>query len=139
MPKRRLYVGCALQSAGEEYVLKIRALREELKKHFLVLEFLYPHPGTDQDVYQLDIQDHVTNCDLMLAIGDLPSTGLGYELATAIEALCKPVLILSKKGQKLSRLIKGIVRSNIRILEYSDLSEVKGFLLDFEREMFPDK
>lgn len=136
MPLRRLYVGCALQSAGDEFVLKIRALREELKEHFFVLEFLYPHPGTDQDVYQLDIQDHVANCDLMLAIGDLPSTGLGYELGSAIEAHCKPVLILHKRGERLSRLIKGIVRSNVRILEYSDLSEVKSLLLAFEQEVF---
>lgn len=136
MPRHRLYVGCALQSAGDEYVLKIRALREELKEHFFVLEFLYPHPGTDQDVYRLDIQDHVANCDLMLAIGDLPSTGLGYELATAIEAHCRPVLILHKKGERLSRLIKGIVRSNVRILEYGDLSEAMSLLLAFERDMF---
>lgn len=139
MPKRKLYVGCALQSSSEWYVEQIRGIREELAEHFEVLKFLFPHPGTDRDVYKLDIQNHVAGCDLMAAFLDFPSTGLGYEMATAIEVRDKPVLALVYKDSTPSRLIAGITHPDFKLVKYSNFDEVLALILAFEQEIFVDK
>ncbi|MHB0978258.1 MAG: hypothetical protein ACYC1K_02550 [Minisyncoccota bacterium] len=132
MRKRKLYVGCALQFAPPTFVAAIQDLKIELKKHFNVLEFLFPHPGTDEDVYVLDIRQHVAKCDLMLAIADYPSTGLGYEMAVAIEKYGKPVLCLASINSRPSRLIMGINRPSYEFNRYNILGDVLNLLLDFE-------
>ena len=139
MRKRKLYVGCALQFAPPEFVSSISALRSKLKEHFDVLEFKFPHPGSDRDVYMLDIKEHVASCDLMLAICDHPSTGLGYEMATAIEKHDKHVLCLAHMSAGPSRLILGITSRRYEFNRYSSLSEVTKLLLNFEERRFVRK
>ncbi len=139
MPKRKLYVGCALQGASEWYVERVKETRELLDKHFEVLKFLYPHPGTDQDVYKLDIHNHVAGCDLMVAFLDFPSLGLGYEMSTAIELRGKPVLGLASKDNNPSRLIAGITHPDFKLVKYSNFDEVVDLVLAFEREIFVEK
>lgn len=136
MKKRKLYVGCALKFAPQKFVAAITSLRSELKEHFDVLEFKFPHPGSDRDVYILDIKKHVARCDLMLAICDHPSTGLGYEMATAVEKHNKHVLCLAHTRAGPSRLILGITRRRYKFLRYSSISEIKRLLLDFEKRRF---
>lgn len=137
--KRKLYVGCALQFAPPEFVTAIRVLREELKEHFQVLEFKFPHPGSNRDVYTLDIKKHIVKCDLMLAICDHPSTGLGYEMATAIEKHNKYVLCLAHTKAGPSRLILGITSRRYEFNRYDSIFEIKQLLLNFEERRLRER
>jgi hypothetical protein len=139
MPKRKLYVGCALQSASKLYVKNVKKTRVLLERHFEVLKFLHPHPGTDQDVYNLDIHNLVAGCDLMVAFLDFPSLGLGYEMSTAIEVRGKPVLGLAFKNKNPSRLIAGITHPDFKLVKYSSFDEVVSLVLAFEKEIFVEK
>lgn len=134
--KKKLYVGCALQGAPVDYTEKVKGVREGLKEHFNVLEFLFPHPGTDQDVYALDILRHVDDCDFMLAIADFPSTGLGWEMGAMVEKHKKPLIICAEEKSLVSRLVLGAdVRPYVRIERYSSLDEVVNLTLAFEKSV----
>jgi len=57
----------------------------------------------------------------MLAITDLPSTGLGYEIATMIEAREGPLLAVAHTDALVTDLILGIPRRGFRFARYRDL------------------
>ena len=122
MPK--LYIGCALTNAPESFIVEVELLKETLACDFEVLAFIGKTQGTNVDVYNWDIQHCVTMCDIMIAICDYPSLGLGYEIATAVEAQKKPVLALAHNNASVSRLILGVTRPNYLFRRYSALSDV---------------
>jgi nucleoside 2-deoxyribosyltransferase len=103
--EKKLYVGCGLTDAPEEFVAKVETLKEALDKDWQVLRFLGLTAGTAADVYRHDI-GCVRNCDAFLAVLDESSTGLGMEITTAL-AWGKPVLGVAHIGYRLSRMIVG--------------------------------
>jgi hypothetical protein len=105
-----LYTGCALTYASEAYKEKVFELREILRRELgvLVLEFLGMSEGTPADVYQRDIEECVGGCDLLVALADGPSTGLGLEIGAALWKFQKPVLVLAEESAKVTRLILGL-------------------------------
>ncbi len=125
----KIYVGCALTRATEEYRQGIAKFKEMLRsKNYEVIDFIWvklkdPRDVTPQKVYEWDIEDCVANCDLMVAICDEPSIGLGYEIGTAVEKLGKPVLALIKKGIPLTRLIEGIKHPKFSYREYENFGD----------------
>jgi hypothetical protein len=108
MRKLRLYVGCSLTQAPKEFKDEVEELKWELREHFEVFDFVGLEKGTPADVYKWDIHNCVAKCDLFVAICDFPAIGLGYEMATAIEKLGKPTLLLVRHGILLTRLVLGI-------------------------------
>jgi len=92
--KPKLYVGCALTEAPEDFRNNVEILKEALDTDWQVLKFLGLVGGTNADVYTQDL-GNVRECDAFLAITDYPSTGLGIELREA-GTLAKPTLITQR-------------------------------------------
>ena len=67
--------------------------------------------ATDEDIYRNDIVHCVASADVIIAELSYASTGLGYEIATAIELYNKPVIgLVSIDRPAPSRLITGITK-----------------------------
>jgi hypothetical protein len=129
MNKIKLYVGCALKHAPPQFVQDILEIRGQLAKdpRFEVLEFL--GPGNPKDVYAKDILECVENADIMLAICDLPSLGLGFEMAVHCKHHKRPLLAVAHKDSIVSGLIVGIHNEGpFEFKRYDDLSSVPAIL-----------
>lgn len=109
----KIYFGCAIGGAPDGWLGKINAFKQTLRDEtgHEVMEFVDPAEGTMQDVYLNDIHYAVANCDCMIGEVSYPSLGLGWEMATAIEKLRKPVLMCAQENAKVSRLAQGAICS----------------------------
>lgn len=117
----KLYVGCSFRNAPQTFKDSVEDLKEKLEKNFEVVRFL-GDKGTAQEVFRYDI-DCVISSDAMLAVCDLPSLGLGFEIATAL-AHDKRVLGVAHIDADVSRMILGIDDPNFAFGRYSNLDEV---------------
>ncbi len=127
----KIYVGCSLTHAPREFVLGVEQLKKELRRRgYEVFEFLGLTEGTPTDVYRQDIRRCVANCDILVAICDIPSTGLGWELGTAVERYAKPTLAVAHLDSKVTRLVLGAEQDNpcYQFRRYNDLSQVADFV-----------
>jgi nucleoside 2-deoxyribosyltransferase len=83
-----------------------------------------------QDVYERDV-NWIRNCDVLIAEVSVPSHGVGYEIAFALQ-LGKPVLCISLEGRKVSKMITGNSDPNLIITTYRSVDEAiasaKNFL-----------
>jgi hypothetical protein len=131
-PKPKIYVGCSLTQAPEEFkafILEFKSrLREEGNE---VMEFLGLVKGTPADVYEQDIMKCVSACDILIAVADYPAIGLGYEMAVAIEKLKIPALALARRGASVTRLINGIPHEKYAYKEYSDMDEMVNIASEY--------
>ena len=101
----KVYVGCALTGAPKEFVDAVEIFKCRLREAgHEVADFVGVVNGTAFDVYETDIHKCVAECEFMIAICDLPSIGLGWELAVAVEKLRKPTLALAHQDTAVSRL-----------------------------------
>ena len=130
----KLYVGCALTHASEEFRQEVESVKEALRKDSEVMDFLGLVDGTAGDVYEWDINNCVKNCNIFVAIVDYPSLGLGYEMATAIEKPHKPTLALAQTDSKVGRIIWGINQPHYRFSRYASLSEIPSMVQSFVEE-----
>lgn len=102
-----LYLGHALMRAPLAFRQQMADLKNRLAiSGFRVLEFFDLKVGTASEAIRHDLRQ-VEDCDLLVAIGDEPSLGLGVELMHRAK-LGKPALILVQKQYPLSRLIEGL-------------------------------
>lgn len=120
-PKLKLYVGCSLIQAPSGFPEQVAKLKDILRSAYEVFDFVGLTKGTVQEVYDWDINNCVSTCDLFLAICDYPSLGLGYEMAVAARELKKPVLAVAHADIAMSRLILGIPYANFSFVRYKDL------------------
>lgn len=131
---KKLYIGCALtnlpEDKREEFMQMITKIKQELKKHFELLEFVGVDdlktntPMTPQYVYNYDIRECLMKADYFLAICDFPAIGLGYELGTAVEKMGIPVLAMAHKNSKVSRSIIGVDHPNFNFTYYDSVDEI---------------
>ena len=90
---------------------------------------------SDPEIHNRDIS-WLKDSDVMVAEVTVPSLGVGYEIARAIE-MHKPVLCLFNvnTGRRLSAMIAG--SDAIQLIRYSDFREVKieieRFILEFRK------
>lgn len=122
---KTLYVGCALRGAPAEFVASVEALKRELEAHFEVLHFIGISPtATAREIYETDI-DCAARADLMLAICDMPSTGLGMEIGKRLE-LKKPTVMVYHKDVHVSVMVLGLAESvpGFAALSYETHAEV---------------
>ena len=102
------------------------------------------HVGDEQAIIEDDISlsDHeiherdlgwIRNSDLLIAEVSVPSLGVGYEIARAVD-LDKPVLCLYNQDSEhsLSAMISGC--EDVEIGTYKTLSEAKEVIEDFLRK-----
>jgi len=122
--KKKLYVGCGLTQAPEEFKNQVEELKNRLREDWEVMEFLGLVAGNEADVYQRDIVDNVGGCDVFLGVCDEPSIGLGYELRESI-VLGKPTLGVAHVDSKVTRLILGAptFNPNFNFRRYEDMVE----------------
>lgn len=124
-----LYVGCALTYATEEFKQNIQTLKDRLKEVCNVLEFIGLVNGTAQDVYNHDINVCVRGCDLFVGVCDMPSTGLGYELAVQVEDRKMPALAVVHVNSKITRLVLGIDKPNFEFQKYKDFEDLYNIIV----------
>jgi hypothetical protein len=128
MKKKVVYVGCALTQVSEEFREEFSKKVEELKKKLesicIVLKFKGLSDGNiPYDVYVHDINKCVRKCDLLVAICDYPSIGLGYEMATQGESRKKPTLAVAHRSAKISKLILDPRTPGYEFKRYDNLVE----------------
>ncbi len=127
----KLYVGCGLTYAREGFKESVRQLKEKLKNipEVVVLEFLGLGNGTAREVFVHDI-NCVSKCDLMIAICDEPSTGLGVEIGIQMQS-GKPILAFGHKDSKITRLILDPPIENFKFHRYQSFDDIYEIILDF--------
>ncbi len=76
---------------------------------------------TPQYVYERDV-NWIRNCDVLIAEVSVPSHGVGYEIAFALE-IGKPVLCIHEQGRRVSKMITGNPNPAIITKSYSTLNE----------------
>jgi hypothetical protein len=117
MEKIKVYLGCALTHSPVRYKKKIKAFKLELQKipYIEVLEFInsldgVPDPAKNPlHIYTNDIHDCVGCAKVIIGELSFPSTGLGYELSTAIEKHGIRTMMCAQKNAEVSYLLKGVV------------------------------
>lgn len=111
----------------DEFLTMLGELKGKLKAHFEILEFLGINDNgvaSAREVYNRDIKECVMTADCMLAICDYTSSGLGYEMGTAVENRGIPVLAVGHEKINISRLIRGIDHENFQFHTYSSVSDL---------------
>ena len=120
--KKKLYVGCGLTLASEEFKNNVEELKKRLSDDYEIMQFLGLVAGNEEDVYQRDIIENVGGCDAFLGVCDEPSIGLGWELRESI-VLGKPTLGVAHLGSKVTRLVLGApaFNPNFSFRRYEDM------------------
>ena len=124
-----VYVGCALTYATDDFKKEVQDLTDRLKKICHVLEFVGLIDGTPRDVYHHDINVCVRGCDLLVAICDQASIGLGYELAVQVEDRKMPALAVAQVNSKVTRLVLGIDQENFEFKTYKDFDDLYDIIV----------
>jgi hypothetical protein len=129
MEKIKVYFGCSLTHAPEDFKNEIEQFKEKLRKELgvEVFDFLGLIAGTSEDVYNYDIHRNVEICDIFIGDCTYPSIGLGWELGTAVEKRNIPVLAIAHSSAKVTRLVKGAECSKnplYRFITYEHIDEI---------------
>lgn len=91
---------------------------------------------TARDVYERDV-NWIRNCDALIAEVSVPSHGVGYEIAFALQ-IGKPTLCLSQQGRKVSKMITGNPDPALRVMTYKTVEEAVQILLDYLSDSQPN-
>ena len=118
----KIYLANSLTQAPEEFKRQMLNLREKLKEDYEVLEYMGLADGDAVSVYRHDI-DCVKSCDAVVAEVSFPSTGLGIEIATALQN-GKKVLAFAKTEARVSRMVQGIADKNFSFRRYGEIDEI---------------
>ena len=109
----------------------------------LALEAYFPGDHTDPirdadvspaDVFRLD-RERIKSSDVMLLVGQTPSTGVGQELNMALESLL-PVVFLAPAGTPISRMARGVPSFTVE-LEYASNAQLRERLGRALQELRP--
>jgi nucleoside 2-deoxyribosyltransferase len=122
---KTLYVGCALRGSPAEFVSKVEVLKKELEQYFEVLHFVGLNAGVSvREIYETDIA-LAAQADVMLAMVDVPSTGLGMEVARRHE-LGKPTIIAYHTSSHPSAMVLGVaeVAEHFSVIAYDEEQEL---------------
>jgi nucleoside 2-deoxyribosyltransferase len=125
-----IYTACPLTHSSDQYKQNFEQFKNQLRKHYKVLDFQGVVAGTTRDVFRKDTQN-VVDCDLLLAEVSIPSLGVGYEIGMAMH-LNKPVLAVAEENAKVTRLIQGIEHPNYQFIRYKNLSDL---VLDIKKAL----
>jgi len=129
---KTIYVACSLTYAPKEFIALVEELKRKLSGVCTLLLFKgLSDANVPYDVYIHDIKGCVCNSDLLVAICDYPSTGLGWELAMQTEKRKKPVLAVAHKETKVTKLILDPRRKGYEFKRYDNLVEdVYSFVVE---------
>ncbi len=110
----------ALTSDGNEIPTSHLVQSEVVEKERLL---------TPQDVYERDV-NWIKNCDTVIAEVSVPSHGVGYEIAFALN-IGKPVLCLHHKDRKVSKMISGNSDSKLTVQAFETVTDAISRARDF--------
>lgn len=134
MKKNKIYVGCALTHASQEFRDSIALFKDWLRSQYDVLDFTGILDGgtiLSTDIYAYD-RSCVLDSDLFIAECSYPSTGLGYEIATAVENN-KKILLIAHQDALVTRMILWIPEDKAKMVRYNDLDDI----IPIVSQMFP--
>lgn len=125
----KLYIGCSLNGAPEDFVESVENVKNALRADFEVLDFVGLNYETTAQVYKWDIEHCVRTCDFFVAICDERSTGLGWELCEAVH-LGTPILAAAHKDTKVSGIVLGAaeLKQNMTFTRYDNLDELPALV-----------
>ncbi len=130
-----LYIGCALQGAPVDFLTQIDSLKALLRDHFTLIEFVGLSPTANaHQVYMTDIAC-AQRAEIMLALCDRPSTGLGMEIMERIR-LGKPVVVAYRAGAAISRMVLGAVdaHEHVSSIVYQSERDIVTALLPYAND-----
>ena len=84
---------------------------------------------SSREIYERDME-WLEECDVLIADVTVPSLGVGFEVASAVDRQ-KPVLCIHQKGVALSAMIAGNTSKNIQVREYSDTQSIIEIIDEF--------
>ncbi len=131
-----IYFACSI-TGGREFQPVYQALVEALLSdgHEVPTAHL-AEPGVTSEailaprtVYDRDTA-WIRGCDALVAEVSVPSHGVGYEIAFALEQ-GKPVLCLGRAGRPLSKMISGNPHPRLRVFLYEGLEQALNELSTF--------
>jgi hypothetical protein len=118
----RVYVACSLTHATSVFRQEIEVFKKHLALLCHVLSFLGWESGAKSStIYSYDIEECVYKSDLVVAICDLPSIGLGMEIGTQVEARKKPCLFIAREGVLVTDMVLDVPRPGAEFRRYRDL------------------
>jgi hypothetical protein len=128
-----VYVACSLTHASPEFRGTVEDFKKNLRAICNVMCFLgIGNKASPHEIYKWDIHECVRKSDLVVAICDLPSTGLGYELGTQVEARGMPCLMIAHVDSLVTELILDMRKPGSEFKRYNDL-HVDGIALVAEK------
>ena len=118
-----VYVGCGLTDAPQEFTDQVGKLKENLREipHVRVLDFVGQDDTDPIEVRKNDLSQ-VASCDLMVAICEFGSTGLGMEMQKAV-AENKHILAFASTPDR-SQLVRGIDSDRFSFFQYEQMQDV---------------
>lgn len=132
---KKLYLGCALRrgAAPHEFIANVLSFRARLEEQFHVLRFIDMdnHEPTSAEIFAHDMEQ-IRACDVVLAIVDEPSFGLGYEVSTALQR-GKRVLMVAQADKAISPFPEGINCAGAMFKRYRDFDHLMEIVLEHLR------
>lgn len=133
-----IYFACSItggrefESVYQAFVAALKADGHEIPTFGLAQPGVTAEAGLEpRIVYERDTA-WIRACDVLIAEASVPSHGVGYEIAYALEQ-GKPVLCLAMDGRKLSKMLTGNPHSHLRVAFYPTVDEgivaARDFLL----------
>jgi len=122
----KIYVGCSLTYASEEYRNDIKTFKNKLRNYYEILDFFSPIKNgklnndwiKSKDVFEWD-SNCIKECDILIAECSYPSLWLWYEIWYA-NNLWKKIIALAKDWVKVSKMIKWINTPNFSFFRYEN-------------------
>ena len=127
----KIYVACGLTNAPPKFLRFILQLKQRLRTKYQILDFLSDPLDMNinqqsleycQKIYHWD-RDQIINCDVVVAITDYASTGMGLEMGLAIH-YSKPILQFCRPNQILGRMNRGITDTVNLNFEYETIDNI---------------
>ncbi len=131
---KKVYLGCALHNAPEEYRASIEIL-QDLIETFPETELLKfkSKPTelgdfTSKEIYEYD-REMVSSADIMIAEASNPSLGLGMETMIAIQREI-PVHIIHHEDAKVSKMMRGTadIHDFVQLYTYKDNEDLQEII-----------
>ena len=124
-----IYFACSItggrefEAAYQEIVAALTAGGHEIPTSHLAQSDVMDNERelTPQNVYDRDT-NWIKNCDVLIAEVSVPSHGVGYEIAFALN-IKKPVLCIYQKDRRVSKMITGNSDGLLSVRAYANVEE----------------
>ena len=123
---KTIYVGMALTDAPQEFrgefQVELKAALRNIE-NVEVLDFIGLENGTEVDVYEYD-RKCTEECDVMVAVCDHASLGLGMEIAFRV-GVQKPLVLCASEQAKVTRMVTGLAaKEGYSFVRYSSVADI---------------